>query len=261
VHEHTARLQRLEQALRAHGNAWRVPPVVEALQALRGVQFTVAVTLVAEMGDLPRFENPRALMKFLGLIPSEYSSGAQRRQGAIPKAGNTHARKALVEGAWAYRSPAQGSRPLQLRREKQPKVIQDIRWKAQVRLCKRYRQLVGRGKHATVGTVAIARELAGCMWAIATQVLVTPYVQKIPRIQPSTQQVCSRASAETQPRFGVTLGGVKRLVKDTRASREAGTRRRQGRWYPTHGEQQEQPSYLTGSDSSDARRLKNIMKT
>jgi transposase len=148
-------------------------PVVEALQALRGVQCTVAVTLVAEMGDLTRVESLRELMKFLGLIPSEYSSGEQRRQGSITKAGNTHARRVLVEGAWAYRYPAKVSRHLQLRLEKQPQIIQDISWKAQVRLCKRYRRLAARGKHANVVTVAIARELAGFMWAIAKQVSVT----------------------------------------------------------------------------------------
>jgi transposase len=174
VHEHTERLQRLEQELREHVNAWRLSPVVEALQALRGVQFTVAVTLVAAMGDLTRFESPRALMKFLGLIPSAYSSGEQRRQGAMTKAGNTHARRVLVEGAWAYRSPAKVSRHLQRRLEHQPKIIQDISWKAQVRLCKRSRRLVSRGKHAHVVTVAMARELTGCMWAIAKQVPLTP---------------------------------------------------------------------------------------
>ena len=139
---------------------------------MQGVQFTVAVTMVAEIGDLTRFDNPRELMNFLGLIPSEYSSGGQRQQGSITKAGNTHARRALVEGAWAYRYPAKVSRHLQLRLEKQPKVIQDISWKAQVRLCKRYRRLVARGKHANIVTVAMARELAGFMWAIAREVPV-----------------------------------------------------------------------------------------
>ena len=173
VNENTERLQRLEQELQEHVKAWRLNPVVEALQALRGVPFTVAVTMVSEIGDLTRFDNPRELMKFLGLIPSEYSSGEQRRQGSITKSGNTHARKALVEGAWAYRYPAKVSRHLQLRLEKQPKHIQDISWKAQVRLCKRYRRLVSRGKHSNVGTVAIARELSGFMWAIAKQVPIT----------------------------------------------------------------------------------------
>jgi transposase len=174
VNDHTERLQRLEQELQAHVKAWRLNPVVEALQALRGVQFTVAVTTVAEIGDLTRFDTPRELMKFLGLIPSEYTSAERRRQGSITKAGNSHARRVLVEGAWSYRYPAKVSRHLQLRLEKQPKRIQDISWKAQVRLCKRYRRLVARGKHANVVIVAIARELAGFMWAIAKEVPITP---------------------------------------------------------------------------------------
>jgi transposase len=174
VNDHTERLQRLEQALQEEGQSWRLPPVVEALQALRGVQFPVAVITVAELGDLTRFDNPRELMNFLGLIPSEYTSAEQRRQGSITKAGNTHARRVLVEGAWSYRSPAKVSRHLQLRLEKQPKRIQDISWKAQVRLCKRYRRLAARGKHANVVTGAIARELAGFMWAIAKEVPITP---------------------------------------------------------------------------------------
>jgi transposase len=174
VNEHTERLQRLEQELHEQVKSWRLHPVVEALQALRGVQFIVAVTTVAELGDLTRFDNPRELMKFLGLIPSEYSSGERRRQGSITKAGNTHARRVLVEGAWAYRYPAKVSRHLQLRLETQPKTIQDISWKAQLRLCKRYRRLMARGKHANQVVVAIARELVGFMWAIAKQVPVTP---------------------------------------------------------------------------------------
>jgi len=174
VNEHTARLGRLEQELQDQATAWRLHPVVEALQALRGVQFTVAVTTVAELGDLTRFENPRQLMKCLGLIPSEYARGERRRQGSITKAGNTPARRALVEGAWAYRYPAKVSRHLQRRLETLPKPIQDISWKAQVRLCKRVRRLMARGKHANQVVVAMARELAGFMWAMAQQVSITP---------------------------------------------------------------------------------------
>jgi len=111
-------------------------------------------------------------MKCLGLIPSAYASGERRQQGSLTQAGKTHARRALVDGAWAYRSPAQVSRHWPLRREKQPKMIQDISWQAHVRLCKRYRPLVARGTQAHIVTVAIARELAGCMWAIATQLPV-----------------------------------------------------------------------------------------
>jgi transposase len=170
--EHTDRLQRLDQALHEQVTAWRLCPVVDALQALRGVQLTVAVTTVAELGDLTRFENPRQLMKYLGLTPSAYSSGERRRQGGITTTGKTHARRALVEGAWAYRYPAKVSRHLQLRLEKLPKPLQDTSWKAQVRLCQRYRQLSARGKNPNQVVVAIARELIACMWAIAKQVPV-----------------------------------------------------------------------------------------
>jgi transposase len=174
VTEHTERLQRLDQELQEQVKAWRLQPVVEALEGLRGVQFTVAVTRVAELGDLTRCANPRHVMKYLGLIASEYSSGERRRQGAITNAGHTHARRALVEGAWAYRYPTQVSRHLQLRLEQLPKPIQDIRWKARVRLCTRFRRLMARGQHANQGVVAMARELAGFLWAIAKQVRVTP---------------------------------------------------------------------------------------
>jgi transposase len=172
VNEHSERLQRLEQARQDHVQAWRLYPVVEALQALRGVPLTVAVTLVADMGALTRFERPRALMNCMGLMPSEESSGEPRRPGAITKAGNTHARRLLGEGAWAYGSPAKLSRHLQRRLAHQPKVIQDIRGKAQVRRCTRDRRLVARGNPAHVVTVAIARELTGFMWAMAQEVPV-----------------------------------------------------------------------------------------
>jgi len=174
VTEQTERLQRLEHELHEQVKTWRFQPVVEALQALRGVQFTVAVTTVAELGDLTRFANPRPLMHYLGLTPSEYASGARRQQGSITKTGHTHARRALVEGAWAYRYPAKVSRHLQLRLENLPKAIQAISWKAQVRLCKRYRQLLAKGKNANQVVVAIARELSAFMWAIAKQVTMAP---------------------------------------------------------------------------------------
>ena len=170
VSEHHERLQRLEAELRTQVRDWRLHPVVEALQALRGVQFTVAVTVIAELGDLTRFDNPRQLMSYLGFTPSEYSSGERRRLGGITKAGNTHARRAMIEGAWAYRFPAKVSRAIQIRLEGLPQAIQDIGWKAQVRLCKRYRQLTARGKNVNQVVVAIAREMAAFLWAIARQV-------------------------------------------------------------------------------------------
>jgi transposase len=174
VNAPTERLQRLEQDLRAHAGTWRVYPVVVALQALRGVQFTVAVPTVAELGDLTRFDHPRQLMAYRGLTPSEYSSGERRRQGSITQAGNTHARRALMEGSWAYQYPANVSGHLQLRLATQPQGIQNISWKAQVRLCTRDRQRPARGKNANLVVVAMARELAALMWAIARQVPVTP---------------------------------------------------------------------------------------
>jgi len=173
VSEHTERLQRLEAELQTLGQTWRWAPVVEAIQARRGVQVIAALTLIAKLGDLSRFANPRQLMSYLGLIPSEHPTGERRRQGGITKTGNSHARRALIEGAWAYRYPAKVSRHLQLRLEQVPKAIQDISWKAQVRLCKRYRRLIARGKNANQVVVAIAREMAAFVWAIAREVEVT----------------------------------------------------------------------------------------
>ena len=174
VTDHTERLERLEQALTDHGQTWRLAPVVDALQALRGVQCTVTVTPVAARGDLTRFDNPRQLMNSLGVTPSAYSTGERRRQGGITKTGTSHARRALVEGAWASRDPAKVSRHLQLRLEKGSKPIQEISWKAQIRLCKRYRQLSARGKNANQVVVAIARALRACMWAMAQAGALTP---------------------------------------------------------------------------------------
>ena len=167
VTEQHERLERLERELHEQVKSWRLYPVVEAVQALRGVELTGAIILLAELGDLTRFDHPRPLMNYLGLTPSEYTTGERRRQGGITKAGNTHARRALVEGAWAYRYPAKVSRHLQLGLEKLPAEVQAISWKAQVRLCKRYRQLTARGKHANEVVVAIAREMAAFAWAIA----------------------------------------------------------------------------------------------
>jgi transposase len=144
-YEGRAKVRRLESERHEAVKGWRLYPVVEAIQALRGIELTGATILIAELGDLTRFDTPRKLMSYLGLTPSEYSSGARRRQGGITKAGNSHARRALVEGAWAYRYPAKVSRHLQLRLEKLPAEVQAIGWKAQVRLCKRYRQLSARG--------------------------------------------------------------------------------------------------------------------
>jgi len=130
------------------------------------VQFTVAVITVAELGDLTRFDNPRQLMSYLGLTPSEYSSGERRRQGGSTKAGNGHARRALVEAAKAYRHRAKVSEAMQACQQYLPAAVCDIAWRAQVRLCDRDRKLHARGEHPNPTATAIARELAGFVWAI-----------------------------------------------------------------------------------------------
>lgn len=169
----TDRWQRLEAELHALVQTWHWAPVRDAIQALRGIQFIAAVTLIAELGELNRFESPRQLMSYLGLSPSEHTAGDRRRQGGLTKTGNSHARRVLVEGAGAYRYPAKVSRHLQLRLETGPKVIQEISWKAQVRLCTRSRRVAARGKHVQQGVVAIAREMAALVWAIAREVAPT----------------------------------------------------------------------------------------
>lgn len=168
------RCERLEGALREAAPAWRFYPVVQAIQALRGLQFTLAISLIAEIGELSRFEHPRQLMAWLGLTPSEHSSGGSRRLGGITKAGNGYARKALVEAAWSYRFPAKVSRIIQIRHEGLPKPVVDRAWDAQLRLCGRFRRLTAHGKLPTVAIVAVARELAAFIWDIARMTPVAP---------------------------------------------------------------------------------------
>jgi len=168
----TARRDRLAAQIEAALPEWSLAPVVQALQALRGIRLVAAATLAAELGDITRFTNPRQLMAYLGLVPSEHSSGNTRRQGGITKAGNGMARRMLIEAAWSYRFPARLSREQLLRQEHLGKTIRDIAWKAQERLWRRYRKLTRDGKLPTVVTAAIARELAGFVWAIAQQVQV-----------------------------------------------------------------------------------------
>ena len=165
----TARRDSLEAHIEAMLADWSLAPVVRALQALRGIALVGAATLVAELGDIGRFANPRQLMAYLGLVPSEHSSGSTRRQGGITKAGKGAARRMLIEAAWGYRFPARISREQLLRQEGLAKPIRDIAWKAQERLCRRYRKLARARKPPTVVTAAIARELAGFVWAIAKQ--------------------------------------------------------------------------------------------
>lgn len=166
------RVERLTRALHDQVEQWRWYPVVQALMTLRGVDRLVAVTLVAELGDLRRFATARELMGFLGLVPSEHTSGSSRRNGGITRTGNGYARRMLVEAAWCYRFPARISRTLQIRQEGQPRAVRTIAWQAQVRLSRRYRALKARQVPHNKVCVAVARELSGFVWSIARQVEV-----------------------------------------------------------------------------------------
>ncbi|WP_321930671.1 IS110 family RNA-guided transposase [Paraburkholderia guartelaensis] len=167
IEDRFTQCDRLEAALREAVVNWRFYPALLGLQAMRGIQFTTAVGMLAELGDLSRFEHPRQLMAWLGVTPSEHSSGDRRRQGSITKNGNSYARKLLVEAAWSYRYPARVSPDIQRRHEGIPKPIVDRAWDAQLRLCRRYRKLAARGKNVNTGVVAVARELAGFIWDIS----------------------------------------------------------------------------------------------
>jgi transposase len=170
ITEATARIERLEQALRDALPDWTLKPLVQALHALRGVQLIAAMTLVAELQDFTRFANPRQLMSYVGLVPGEYSSGPKRRQGAITKAGNSAARRMLVEVAWHYQHGARVTPIIAKRQDQLPKAVTDIAWAAQLRLNAKFRRLVARRVMKTKAVVAVARELAGFVWAIGREV-------------------------------------------------------------------------------------------
>ena len=148
---------------------WSLAPVVDALVALRGIDKLAAIVLLAELGAISRFDSPKQLMAFLGLVPSEHSSGGRRRQGAITLTGNSHARRMLIESAWSYRFPARQTKHLKAKASNASPVAKQIAWKAQVRLCGRYRTLTRAGKNTKLVCVAIARELAGFLWDIVRQ--------------------------------------------------------------------------------------------
>lgn len=182
IHERLKREKRLINELTHQVQQWRYYPVVKAIQALRGVALLVATGVIAELGDLTRFDHPRKLMSYLGVVPSEHSSGDNRRLGGITKCGNGRARRLLVEGAHAYRFPARVSTDIQKRLEGLPKPIVDIAWKAQLRLCRRYQKLMHKGKPRNVVVTAIAREMIAYIWAISREVV-------LPAIDPKSRRV------------------------------------------------------------------------
>jgi transposase len=171
VKEQTERVHRLTGQVQELISSWKLEPMVKALQALRGVSLIVSATTVAELGDLTRFDSAKQLMAYLGLVPSEHSSGATVRRGGITKTGNGHVRRVLIEAADSYKHQARETRTLLARLDGLPQEVRKIAWKAQVRLCGRYRKLMARGKSRNSVVTATARELAAFMWAIACSIL------------------------------------------------------------------------------------------
>ena len=171
------RVLRLTQALQEAVTQWRFAGVVAALQALRGVAMVTAIGLVAEIGDFGRFEHPRKLMGYLGLVPSEHSSGERASRGSITKTGNAHARRLLTEAAWQYRFPARISRAAQLRQEPLSEAVRAMAWKAQLRLSQRFAALNRRGLQVNKACIAVARELSGFVWAIGQRAMAETAAQ------------------------------------------------------------------------------------
>ncbi len=163
------RIERLEQAIRSAMPDWSLSEVVTALMAMRGMDLISAATFLAEIGDLSRFQTPRELMAYLGLVPSEDSTGDTIKRGPITKSGNRRARRMLVECAWSYQHPPRVGKDKQEKVAAAPRAVREIAWKAQFRLNRRYRALIRRGKLKTVAITAVAREFAGFIWAVARE--------------------------------------------------------------------------------------------
>jgi len=164
------RIKRLEEEIQLQATEGFHAPMIQALQTLRGVAVITATSLVAEIGSFKRFDSPKKLMSYTGLIPSENSSGETRRQGNITKTGNRHVRRLLVEAAWSYRYQPALKGELKRRQEGQLPSVQAISWKAQNRLHKKYFRLLSKGKVAGKAVTAVARELAGFIWAITQEI-------------------------------------------------------------------------------------------
>ena len=192
ITEASARIARLEQAMRDTLPEWSLEPLVQALQAMRGVQLIASMTLVAELQDFLRFDNPRQLMAYVGLVPGEHSSGPKRRQGSITKAGNSVARRMLVEVAWHYQHSPRVSPIIATRQDQLPKEVTDIAWKAQLRLNAKFKRLVARRVMKTKAVVAVARELCGFVWAIGQEVQTSSW-QGI-RIEPASSTAVSSST-------------------------------------------------------------------
>lgn len=204
------RLTRLTSAVEDAAVGWSREPMVRALMSLRGVNVLTAMILVAEAGDLTRFDSPVQLMSYLGLTSCEESTGDKRWQGGITKCGNGACRRALIEAAQHYRLAPRVSVGLQQRQEKQPREVRAIAFKAQQRLHARHKVLSGHRKKACVVVTALARELCGFVWAIACQVSAPQKVKM--RAEKSTPGKKSARVYELKPE--------KTFVKKERAGQE-----------------------------------------
>jgi Transposase IS116/IS110/IS902 family len=250
IDEAERRLERLTDQLRHLVPTWRWAPVVAALQALRGVSFVTAVGLVAEIGDLQRFQHPRELMAYLGLVPSEYSSGPNVRRGAITKAGNPHARRLLAEAAWAYQGIPRIGRQALYRQEALPQSVRDIAWKAQLRLTTRFRRLVARGKAKPKVATAVARELTASSGRLRRRCHRRRH-KSPPGDSGSVWSAVSRPGGEPSETLWTSA------LADTSVPRARRLRDEQqsGR-YPTREYQQRQPSLERGAaDQTDLNQI------
>ena len=167
IDQEIERIGRLDAQIEQESKNPDIVPAIARLKALRGVDTLTAMTILSELIDLNRFPSARKLMDFVGLVPGEYSSGGKRWRGSITKSGNSHVRRVLVEAAWHYRhSPRTTGAAIRKRREGQPPEVIETARKAELRLYKKFTRLVMRGKKTTVAATAVARELAGFVWAI-----------------------------------------------------------------------------------------------
>jgi Transposase and inactivated derivatives len=164
-----SQIRAIEKQMNLAKTGWALEPIVDGLMAMRGINVITAMGIVAELGDLSRFSKPTQLMAYLGLVPSEHSSGNSRRQGGITKSGNGHVRRLLIESAWCYRFSARKSRDIEQRARKTSLEVQAVAWQAQKRLCARYRTLSERGIARCKVVTAVARELCGFIWAVVQQ--------------------------------------------------------------------------------------------
>ena len=235
-----ARTAGLEAQMREVLATWSLRPTAGALMSLRGVATITAMTILAELGDLTRFDSPRQLVSFLGLAPGEYSSGTRRRQGAITRTGNGHVRRLLTEAAWAYRFPARKTAHMRRKAAKVPDRVQAIAWGAQKRLCARYVKLYQRGKAKNKVVTAIVRDLVGFIWAVACEMQGKPHGSLSREHAPQINSTFIRSGGRIRD-IGVWAAGEEnpreRLVTpaprgqdDSRCKTEAAPRRSEVRW-------------------------------